>query len=59
MLPKKFRFWLFETLSLKTMRYVHAISRRSASGLVAEVYKMIEDIFSSMARSRVARRYHH
>ena len=31
MLPKRFRFWLFETLSLKTMRYVRAIPRRTAS----------------------------
>jgi hypothetical protein len=40
MLPKRFRFWLFETLSLKTMRYVHAIPRRTATGLVAQVYDM-------------------
>jgi hypothetical protein len=45
MLPKRFRFWLFETLSLKTMRYVHAIPRRTATGLVAEVYEMIEEDF--------------
>jgi AhpD family alkylhydroperoxidase len=57
MLPKKFRFWLFETLSLKTMRYVHAIPRRKATGLVAEVYDMIEEDFfingSLISRSKV------
>jgi hypothetical protein len=57
MLPKRFRFWLFETLSLKTMRYVHAIPRRTASGLVAQVYDMIEDDFfingSLTSRSKV------
>jgi hypothetical protein len=46
MLPKPFRFWLFETLSLKTMRSVHAIPRRRADdGEVAQVYHMIEDDF--------------
>jgi AhpD family alkylhydroperoxidase len=49
--------WLFETLSLKTMRYVHAIPRRSATGLTAQVYSMIEDDFfingSLTSRSKV------
>jgi len=45
MLPKRFRFWLFEALSLRTMRYVHAIPRRKATGLVAQVYEMIEEDF--------------
>jgi hypothetical protein len=57
MLPKSFRFWLFETLSLKTMRYVHAIPRRKATGLVAQVYDMIEEDFfingSLTSRSKV------
>ena len=57
MLPKRFRLWLFETLSVKTMRYVHAISRRKATGLVAQVYDMIEDDFfingSLTSRSKV------
>jgi hypothetical protein len=57
MLPERFRFWLFETLSLKTMRYVHAIPRRTATGLVAEVYEMIEEDFfingSLTSRSKV------
>src|SRR5262245_5472206 len=57
MLPKKFRFWLFEALSLRTMRYVNAIPRRKASGLVAQVYDMIEDDFfingSLISRSKV------
>jgi hypothetical protein len=56
-LAKRFRFWLFETLSLKTMRYVHAIPRRKATGLVAQVYDMIEDDFfingSLTSRSKV------
>lgn len=57
MLPKKFRFWLFETLSLRTMRYVHAIPRHKATGLVAQVYDMIEEDFfingSLISRSKV------
>ena len=57
MLPKTFRFWLFETLSLRTMRYVHAIPRRKATGLVAQVYDMIEEDFfingSLISRSKV------
>jgi len=57
MLPKKFRFWLFEALSLRTMRYVNAIPRHKATGLVAEVYDMIEDDFfingSLISRSKV------
>src|SRR5262247_2286649 len=57
MLPKPLRFWLFETLSLKTMRYVHAIPRRKATGLVAQIYDMIEEDFfingSLTSRSKV------
>src|SRR5215469_13139970 len=57
MLPKNLRFRLFEILSLKTMRYVHAIPRRKATGLVAEVYNMIEEDFfingSLTSRSKV------
>src|SRR5215472_6469520 len=57
MLPKTLRFRLFEILSLKTMRYVHAIPRRKASGLVAQVYDMIEQDFfingSLISRSKV------
>src|SRR5215467_11379583 len=57
MLPKKLRFWLFETLSLRTMRYVHAIPRSSATGLVAQVYDMIQEDFfingSLTSRSKV------
>jgi AhpD family alkylhydroperoxidase len=59
MLPRRLRFWLFETLSLKTMRYVHAIPRRTATGLVAQVYEMIEEDFfingSLTSRSKVPR----
>jgi AhpD family alkylhydroperoxidase len=57
MLPKTLRFWLFETLSLRTMRYVHAIPRSKATGLVAQVYDMIQDDFfingSLISRSKV------
>jgi len=57
MLPKQFRFWLFDYLSLKTMRYVHATPRSKASGIVEEVYSMIEDDFfingSLTSRSKV------
>src|SRR5215470_6576758 len=57
MLPKTLRFWLFEALSLRTMRYVHAIPRRKATGLVAQVYDMIEEDFfingSLISRSKV------
>ena len=57
MLPKRLRFRLFESLSLKTMRYVHAIPRRKATGLVAQVYQMIEEDFfingSLISRSNV------
>ncbi len=57
MLPKTLRFRLFEILSLKTMRYVRAIPRRKATGLVAQVYGMIEEDFfingSLTSRSKV------
>jgi Carboxymuconolactone decarboxylase family len=57
MLPKALRFRLFEILSLKTMRYVHATPRRKATGLVAQVYDMIEEDFfingSLTSRSKV------
>lgn len=56
-LPKQLRFWLFDTLSLKTMRYVDAVPRRDADGVVAEAYRQIsEDFFingSLTSRSRV------
>jgi len=45
LLPKKIRFWLFDTLSLKTMRYVDVIPRHKATGLVAEIYHQIEHDF--------------
>lgn len=57
MLPKAFRFWLFDTLSVRTMRFVHAIPRRNATGLLAQVYDMIEEDFfingSLTSRSKV------
>lgn len=57
MLPKNLRLWLFDVLSVQTMRYVHAVPRHEAAGLVAEVYDMItEDFFingSLSSRSKV------
>ncbi|WP_432698352.1 hypothetical protein ACQUQP_08430 [Marinobacterium sp. YM272] len=57
LLPKKLRFWLFDNLSLKTMRYVGAVPRSKATGLVAEVYDMIDEDFfingSLTSRSKV------
>ena len=46
MLPEKLRYDLFERMSVKTMRYVEAIPRKEANGLVRRVYDMIaEDFF--------------
>jgi AhpD family alkylhydroperoxidase len=57
MLPSKLRYWLFDTLSVQTMRYVSAVPTRSASELTRRVYEMIrEDFFrngSLTSRSRV------
>lgn len=57
MLPEQFRFWLFDRMSVKTMRYVSAVSDREARGLTKEVYDMIrEDFFrngSLTSRSKV------
>jgi len=57
MLPSKLRFWLFDTLSVKTMRYVSAVPTRQAEGLTKKVYDMIRDDFfkngSLTSRSKV------
>ena len=57
LLPKALRFALFDALSLKTMRFVHAVPRRQAAGLVAEVYGQIDNDFfingSLTSRSKV------
>lgn len=46
MLPEKIRFWLFDRLSVKTMRYVSAVPTGKAEGYVARIYRMIaEDFF--------------
>jgi len=46
MLLGKLRFDLIERLSVKTMRYVNAVPRSKADGLVARIYDMIaEDFF--------------
>ncbi len=41
MLPQKFRFDLFDRMSVKTMRYVKAVPRRQATGQVAAVYEQV------------------
>ncbi len=57
MLPKTLRYWLFDTLSIQTMRYVSAVPTRDATGLTKQVYDMIrEDFFkngSLTSRSKV------
>lgn len=57
LLPQQLRFWLFDALSLKTMRYVDSVPRRQATGMVATIYRQIErDFFingSLTSRSRV------
>lgn len=57
MLPDKLRFWLFDRLSVKTMRYVSAVGWSEATGLTRDVYEMIRDDFfmngSLTSRSRV------
>jgi len=46
MLLGKLRFELIERMSVKTMRYVSAVPRAKADGLVARIYDMIaEDFF--------------
>lgn len=57
MLPEKIRHSLFDSLSVKTMRYVTAVPNRKAKGLTKQVYDMIrEDFFkngSLTSRSKV------
>lgn len=57
MLPRKLRLWLFDRLSVKTMRYVTAVPKKKSTGLTKRVYDMIEDDFfvngSLTSRSRV------
>ena len=45
LLPRTLRFWLFDTLSVKTMRYLQSVPRHKARGVVAEVYDQIADDF--------------
>jgi AhpD family alkylhydroperoxidase len=48
MLPARLRYWLFDTLSVQTMRYVEAVPTRDATGLTRRVYEMIrEDFFKN------------
>jgi len=57
MLPPSIRYWLFDSLSVQTMRYVSAVPTREAEGLTKTVYDMIrEDFFkngSLTSRSKV------
>ena len=57
MLPAPFKFWLFDQMSVKTMRYVDAVPDRAARGLTRAVYDMIrQDFFrngSLTSRSQV------
>lgn len=57
MLPSKLRFWLFDNMSVKTMRFVSAVPADQAEGLTRQVYDMIrEDFFkngSLTSRSKV------
>ena len=45
MLPSNLRYWLFDRMSVKTMRYVTAVPNRKATGLTKQVYDMIEQDF--------------
>jgi len=48
MLPATIRYWLFDTLSVQTMRYVDAVPTRKAQGLTKVVYDQIrEDFFKN------------
>jgi hypothetical protein len=57
MLPSRIRYWLFDKLSVQTMRYVSAVPTRKAKGLTKKIYDMIrEDFFkngSLTSRSKV------
>ncbi len=57
MLPQNFRFWLFDRMSTKTMRYVTALAKNEADGLAKRVYDMIQEDFfingSLTSRSKV------
>ena len=45
MLPRTLRYNLFESLSVKTMRYVDAVPTKHATGLLSEIYQQISDDF--------------
>jgi hypothetical protein len=57
MLPARIRYWLFDRLSVQTMRHVSAVPARKARGLTRDVYEMIRrDFFhngSLTSRSKV------
>ena len=41
MLPAQFRFWLFDRMSVKTMRYVSAVPDRQAVGIMNRWAKIV------------------
>ncbi len=45
MLPNNLRLWLFDRLSVKTMRYVTAVKKDRAQGLTKSVYDQIDEDF--------------
>lgn len=59
LVPKNFRYWLFDMLSIKTMRYVDIMPRNKGNELVKAVYDQIADDFfingSLTSRSKVAK----
>ena len=48
MLPSSIRYWLFDTLSVQTMRYVSAVPTREAQGLTKRVYEMIRAVYTNI-----------
>lgn len=45
MLPEKLQKVMFESLSVKTMRYVDAVPTKQVSGLLAKIYKQVDEDF--------------
>ena len=62
LLPKKLRFWLFDRLSVKTMRYVTSVPRREAEGKPPLVLdsrppkRPVRDFLSEETRFRMVER---
>ena len=45
MLPEKIQKAMFESLSVKTMRYVDAVPAKEVTGLLEEIYKQVDEDF--------------